>query len=116
MYKNPFVNVVETGIYVNLLVLSAFSFVYQIKADITMQTAVAYISTIITLILLIIYHVSMLIIIRKAKLPEEEEHCLVLDPVQPVRAIVTHTSVEIPNCHDQSPPPESNRNEAETIF
>ena len=56
--------------------LSTFSLVYHFTADITMQTAVAYniISTIINLILfiaMIVYHV--LVLIRKAKSPEEED-------------------------------------------
>ena len=41
IYKNSFVDVVETCLHFNLLALSAFSLVYQIKADITMQTVVA---------------------------------------------------------------------------
>ena len=50
-YKNLIVNILETGLYFNLLAFAAFS-LYDFRIDITKQTAVAYTSTIITFILL----------------------------------------------------------------
>ena len=91
-------NIVETGLYFNLLALSAFSW-YDFKADITQQRAVAHISAIITFILLvgvIIYHVYSLV--RKDQPPPE-----VADyPLAQVQATITHTSVVISNRFDQS--------------
>ena len=77
------------------------------------QTAVAYTSTIITFILLvgvIIYLVYLLV--RKDR-PRREDvndivyHDLMAPLVQPAaKAKVTCTVIEIPNPHNQSPPPE----------
>ena len=52
-YKNLIVNILETGLYFNLLAFTAFS-LYDFKTDhdIEKQTAVVYTSTIITFILL----------------------------------------------------------------
>ena len=110
VYKKSFLNIIETGLYFNLLALSAFSW-YRFKIDTKKQTAVAYTSTIITFILLvgvIIYHVYLLV--RKdhpwlGDLEELNEYLLV--PVKPVtnNNIVTHSSVKIPQARDQSPPP-----------
>ena len=117
VYKNSFVNIIETGVYFNVLILSAFSLVYQIEADIKMQLAVGYISMIIMFILLfgvIAYHVYLLI--RKHRPPREtSEYALAL--IQPARADseITYSIVELPNPHDQDPPPEANRDEAENV-
>ena len=108
VYKKSFLNIIETGLYFNLLALSAFSW-YRFKIDIKKQTAVAYTSTIITFILLvgvIIYHVYLLV--RKDQpqrgdLEELNEYLLV--PVQPARNTVTHSTVKVPRARDQSPPP-----------
>ena len=111
VYKKSFVNIVETGLYFNLLALSAFSS-YDFKADVDKQRAVAYTSTIITFILLvgvIIYHVSLLV--RKDKLPEEMNEY----PMAPVqskdKAEVTHSVIELPKPCDQSPPPQAYNND-----
>ena len=105
IYKKSFVNVVEIGLYVNLIALSAFSW-YRFKIDAEKQTAVAYISTIITFILLfgvIIYHVYLLV--RKDQLQRGEEvNEYSLAPV--AKPEVTHSIIEIPKPRDQSPPPE----------
>ena len=110
VYKKLFLNIVETGLYFNLLGLSVFS-LYHFKIDTKKQTAVAYTSTIITFILLvgvIIYH--MYFLVRKDH-PQpgdlEELNEYLLAPVQPVtnNIIMTHSSVEIPRDRDQSPPP-----------
>ena len=96
-YKNSIVDVLETGLYFNLLVFAAFS-QYDFKTDVKKQTAVAYISTIITFILLvgvIIYHVYLLVGKNQARLGEEvNEHPLA--PVQPTKHKVTHSVLEIP--------------------
>ena len=113
MYKKSFLNIVETVLYFNLLALSAFSW-YRFKLDITMQTAVAYTSTIITLILLvgvIIYHMYLLVRKDQPRGEEVNEYPLIL--LQPAKAEVTCSVVEIPKPHDQSPPPEANRDEIE---
>ena len=105
IYKKTAVEVLEIWLYLNLLVFAAVSS-YDFKADKTKQIAIAYGSTIITLIHLvgvIVYHMSLLI--RKNKPPEEAEEFL-LAPVQPANTEheVTYSIVERPS--DQSPPPE----------
>ena len=112
VYKKSFVNIIEIGLYVNLLTLAAFS-LYHFKTDIRKQTAMAYTSTIITFILLvgvIIYHVYLLV--RKDQ-PTEEVNEYPLAPVQPAKAEVTHSVIELPKPRDQSPPPEVNFDEIE---
>ena len=78
VYKNLFIGIIGTVLNFNLLVASALSW-HNFKTDIRKQTAVSYISTIITLLLLIgaiVYHVFLLI--RKDKPQEEaDEHSLV---------------------------------------
>ena len=100
VYKNSFLNIVGAMLLFNLLALSGFSW-YRFKTDFTKQTAVAYTSTIITFILLvgaIIYHVYLLV--RKDRPRREEEHeYLQLAPVQPAKAEVTYSIVEIPNLY-----------------
>ena len=98
VYKNLLTDVVDTVLYFNLVALSGFS-LYYFKADVRKQIAVAYISTIITFLLLvgvIIHHVYLLI--RKDKHPELEE--VNEYPVTPVqiknKAEVTHFDIEIP--------------------
>ena len=104
-------NISETGLYFNLLTLSAFSW-YDFKIDIRKQTAVAYTSTIITFILLvgvIVYHVYLLV--RKDR-PQEEVNEYPLAPVQkPANTGITHSIIAITNRHDESPPPEDNNDE-----
>ena len=70
-YKKSILDVLETGLYLNLQAFGLFS-LYDFKTDITKQTAVAYISTIIAFILLvgvIIHHVYLLVKIRKDQPP-----------------------------------------------
>ena len=112
-HKNSIIDVLETGLYFNLLTFAAFS-LYDFKTDITKQTAVAYTSTIITFILLvgvIIYHVYLLVRKDHPRLGEEVNEYLQLAPVQPAENILTHSSVEIPISRDESPPPEENVNQ-----
>ena len=108
MYKSLFLNIIETGLYFNLLAFSSFSW-YRFKSDIRKQTAVAYTSTIITFILLvgvIIYHVYLLV--GKDQPPEEvNEYPLAPGQVQPAKAEVTHSVIEILKPRDQSPSSEA---------
>ena len=114
VYKKLFLNIIDTGIYFNLLALSAFSW-YRFKIDATKQTAVVYISTIITFILLvgvIVYHVYLLV--RKDHpRPGEEVNEYPLAPVQPGKDEVTFSVIEIPKPRDQSPNPEENNDQIE---
>ena len=74
----------------------------------------AYTSTIITFILLvgvIIYH--MYLLVRKDQFWGEEVNEYPLAPVQPAKAEVTHSVIEIPKPRDQSPPPEANTEQIE---
>ncbi len=116
VHKSLLVDVVDTVLSFNLLVLSAFSF-YHLKTDYKKQMAVLHTSTIITLILLvgaISYHIFLLA--RKDKRPKEKEgDGILLAPVQPNND-VTHSVIEISQPRlrcDESPPPQANTNEAE---
>ena len=104
VYKKSFVDLVDTALYLNLLVFSAFS-QYDFKTDIAKQTAVAHISTIITFILFIgaiVYHVTLLV---KKEWPTEDLNEYPLAPVNPANAEVTHSVVEPPKRDDEDPPP-----------
>ena len=113
VYKKSITDIVETILYFNLLALAAFS-QYDFRTDPTKQTAVAYTSTIITLLLLagvIAYHVYLLV--RKEKIPVELNE-YPLAPVKPATARqVTHSVVEVykPQC----PPPEDDSDEIADI-
>ena len=107
-YKKSVVDVLETGLYLNLLVFAAFG-LYNFKTDVIQQRAVAYISTIITFIFLvgvIIYHVFLLV--RKDQPQGEEVNEYPLATVQPAKAEVTHSVIDIPKSCDQPPPPQAN--------
>ena len=107
VYQNSVVDIVNTVLYFNLLMLAALS-LYNVKADVIKQTTVAYISTSITFILLIgviIYHVALLI--KKDNTSEELNEYLLV-PVGSMttdhhEVHVTHSVVEIPQ-----PPSETN--------
>jgi hypothetical protein len=106
-YKSSLVNVLENGLYFNLLAFAAFS-QYDFKNNVTKQTVVAYTSTTIAFILLIgviLYHVYLLF--RKDQPQGEEVNEYPLAPVQPADGKVTHSVVEILRPCDQ-PPPEEN--------
>ena len=98
VYKKSFVNIVETVLHFNLLLLALFS-LYDFKVNVSKQTAAVYTSTIITFVLLIgaiIYHVTLLVV--KEKKPEEliED---ILVTVKPTK--VTHSVVELPKHNDK---------------
>ena len=92
VYKESFLNIIETGIYFNLLALSTFSW-YRFKMDTEKQTAIAYTSTIIIFILLvgvIIYHVYFLVRKDHPRRGEElNEHLLA--SVQAVKVEVANS-------------------------
>ena len=104
VYKKSLVDLVDTVLYFNLLVLSVFS-LYDFKTDIKKQTAVAHISTIITFILFIgtiFYHVILLV---KKERSADDLNEYPLAPVKPANAEVTHSVIEPPKRDDQDPPP-----------
>ena len=77
VYKKSPVDVLETVMYFNILILSVFSF-YDFKIDTTKQISVAYTTTIITFLLLlgvVIYHVTLLI--------KKEKTCLLYTSPSP---------------------------------
>ena len=103
VHKNLIVDILETVMLFNLLVLAAFS-LYQFKSDIYIdkQTAVAYISTLITFILLvgaIAYHIFLLI---KKKKASKEANEYPLAAVQPVKSEVTRSSFVLPSLPSES--------------
>ena len=112
VYKKSITDIVETLIYFNLLALAALS-LYAFKVDSVKQTAVAYTSTIVTLLLLVgvsIYHMISLIKKTKASV-QVNEHPLA--PSQSAKAIVTSSIIELPKA--QSPPPKVNPPGPKTI-
>ena len=114
VYKKSFLSIIETGLYFNLLALSAFSW-YRFKIDTKKQTAAAYTSTIITFILLvgvIVYYVYLLVKKDHPQLGEEVDE-YPLAPVQPGKDEVTFSVIEIPKPRDQSPTPEENNDQIE---
>ena len=91
VYKHPFIDILNTILNFSILTLSAFSW-YHFKTDIMKQRAVAYTSTVITLILLvgaIIYHVYLLI--RKDQPWKGEANGYPLAPVKHAEAKMTHS-------------------------
>ena len=114
VYKKSFLSIIETGLYFNLLALSAFSW-YRFKIDTEKQTALAYTSTIITFILLvgvIVYHIYLLVRKDHPRLGEEVNE-YPLAPVQPGKDEITFSVIEIPKPRDQSPTPEENNDQTE---
>ena len=114
MFKKSITDIVETIVYFNLLALAAFS-LYDFKADLKKQTAVAYTSTIITLLLLvgvIAYHVHPLI--RKITL-ELNKHTPATSATTSVAKNVTYSIIELPKPLSDSLPSESNSDEEELI-
>ena len=95
LYKNNIVDIVETLLLFNLLILAAFS-LYHFKSNSTEQAIVGYMSTITAMILLIgvvIYHVALLI---KRKEHSQQQP----PPNQPTKIEITHSVIEMPKAHD----------------
>ena len=115
VYKNLFVDIVNTVLYINLLALSVFS-LYDFKTNTTKQTAVAYTSTIITFVLfvgMIIYHVTLLIKKDKPK-AESYEYLLTSVELPTIQADsdVTYSIVELPKVDQDT----ATQNTQETII
>ena len=94
LYNNSLVNVIDTVVYCNLLALAMFT-LYDFNVDITKQTAVIYVSTLVTflsLIGVIAYHVLLLI---KKKKEGTKEKLLDHDQAAPNAPAVTHTAIEL---------------------
>ena len=113
LYKNSFVNAVDTVLYFNLLTLSAFS-LYYFKVDLKKQTAVAYTSTIVTFILFIgsiVYHIKLLF--TKETPPQDLNECPLV-PLQQAHAQVTYSVIEPPKRdQDSQPAADKERDELE---
>ena len=110
VYKNLITEIIETVMHFNLLAFAVLS-LYDFKNNLSRQTVIAYVSSIITLLLLvgvIVYHVYLLM--RKEKTTAEETNEYHLAPLQPANVqVVTHSVVEINK--PQSPPPEGDSEE-----
>ena len=94
VYKKTFVDIIETLLYFNVLAPAAFS-IYDFKTNINTQTAVAYTSIFITIILLvgvIAYHIFLLVEKKKSSKPTPEYS----PPQSPPKSAVTHSVIEIP--------------------
>ena len=105
VYKSTLVDTVDTTMYFNLLAFAILS-QYNFKTDLTKQTAVAYLSTIITCILLIwsiVYH--MFLLLRKEK--SSKDLADQYPAGEPTKDHITRTVIEFPKS-DTSQPIESN--------
>ena len=112
VYKDSFVDIIDTVVCFNILALAAFSS-YNFKSDPTKQVAVAYTSTIITcqiLIGVIAYHVYFLVRKERTTAGLNEYP---LAPVQPAETKVTRSIVEVhkPQCQ----PLETDSDKGETF-
>ena len=108
VYKTSIADVIETITYFNLLALAALS-QYNFKADISMQIAFAYTSTVITFLLLIgviAYHVYLLIQKKNTTVEKTAEY--LLTPVQTAVDEITYSVVEVHK-------PEGNEDEIEEM-
>ena len=115
VYKHSLVDIVDTILYFNLLILSFFSLYTDSNDNVKKQTAVAYTSALTTLILFvgaICYHVYLSI--RKKKTQSlEDSNEYILNPIQPSQIPeVTHSFIELPR-PDQNRHPNGDRNQIE---
>ena len=116
VYKKSITEIFDTIVLFNLLALAVFS-LYNFKTDSTKQTAVAYISTTVTFLLLvgvIAYHVTLVIRTHKTTrkpqaVTQSADDAMALLPLQ--NATVTHSIVEIIKS-DQILPPEADSDPA----
>ena len=96
VYKKSLVDIVDSVLYFNLLILAAVSLYDFGSVNVTKQTALAYTSTIVTLILLIgviIYHLA-LVIKKDEPTHDPEPTDYHLAPVQPNEA-TTHSFLDL---------------------
>ena len=109
VYRKSLVDVVDTVLNYNLLALAVITS-YHFKYNTSKQTVVVYTSTIITFIIFvgsICYHV---VLLTKKKEPIEECNEPLLSPVEPEKAEVTYSVIELPRC-DQDPLPDWDRDQ-----
>ena len=107
VYKKTVAEIIDTIVLFNLLALALFS-LYNFKTDSTKQTAVAYISTTITFLLLvgvIVYHIILAIIARKTT---DSEVLPAISPINDSMALlseedVTYSIVEITDSNQSLP-------------
>ena len=102
VYKKVSVDIVETILLFNFLVLATFS-LYDFKIDNTKQTAVAYTSTIITFVLLlgvVVYHVYLLI--KKAKVTVEVNEYPTAPVERAAASEITQSVIEMPRIRGES--------------
>ena len=112
LYKRSSVDIVETLMLLNLLVFAAFT-QYNFKTDNTKQMAIAYVSTIITLLILVgvvIYHTSLLIN-RQRTAVQLELMPVVHYVVDPPQNEVTYSIVEIPKGESPLDVPDSDHSD-----
>ena len=112
VYKNSITEIIETVTHFNLLAFAVLS-LYDFKNNLSRQTVIAYVSTIITFLLLVgvtTYHVYLLM--RKEKTTAEETNEYHLAPLQPANVRVTHSVVEIKKPQCQSPEADGDEVEA----
>ena len=98
LYKKSIVDIFDSVIYANLLAFALLT-PHNFKSDVTKQTVIAYISTTITLLLLlgaITYHVFVLIISKKKKSMFDEDPSPLQCRPAIVAAVVTHSTIEMP--------------------
>ena len=95
VYKKLLIDVVETTLYFNIVVVTAVG-LYNFQA-VTQQTTVTYISTITTLLLLvavIVYHFVLLI--DKDTISQVWQKNQGQPPEQPTKSEITHSVIELP--------------------
>ena len=102
VYKKSLVDFVDAVLYFNLLGFALFTF-FDFKANASKQSAVAYISTIITFVLLalvIIYHIHLYIKKNRKSKPRDvemtTEYSMYVPPVQSAPSDITHSFIEVP--------------------
>ena len=104
VYKNKLIDVVDTVLYFNLIGFAVFN-LYDVQANLEKQTAVAYISTIITFVLFIgaiCYHVILLI--KKETKHRDDLNEYPLAQLQPANAQVTFSVVDPPKRDENQSP------------
>ena len=105
VYKKSSIDIVDTLLYFNVIAVAALSW-YNFKSDITMQTAVAYTSTVITSILfigMIIYHVTLMIKKIKTTTEKNEYPLVTVRSESDATSEVTRSIVVIPKPHTSPP-------------
>ena len=114
LYKKVLVDVLETMVLLNLLTFATFS-LYKFKADDTKQTAVAYVSTIITFLLLmgaIVYHVILVCVKKRTPVPIElATYPLVPQPADAATQEVTYSVVELSEAQNMDDDTNSDRDD-----